>query len=190
MCHCGSTDFARGMCRRHYDQARFSGGMDVQGWSKSEPLDSRLSRRVDDSAGPDACWPWTGATDGQGYGHFRFQGRFLKAHRVSYSLAVGEIEDGYEIDHQCRNKRCCNPSHLRLATHKQNLENLSGALSNNRTGVRGVSFQRGKYVARVRHNGVSHYVGTFSTLEMASDAVVSKRNELFTHNDSDRILPS
>lgn len=37
----------------------------------------------------------------------------LFAHRVSYEHFIGQIPDGLEIDHLCRNRACCNPLHLR-----------------------------------------------------------------------------
>lgn len=34
-------------------------------------------------------------------------------HRTVYRLHFGEIPDGYEIDHICNIRACCNPEHLR-----------------------------------------------------------------------------
>ncbi len=34
------------------------------------------------------------------------------AYRRTYRMFVGEIADGYEIDHLCRVPRCVNPRHL------------------------------------------------------------------------------
>lgn len=183
---CDRPHFARTWCRPHYDSKRHSGEVQVVKWSKSDPV-GRFMAKVDRSGGPESCWNWLGFKHERGYGNLRFEGRKWFAHRLSWFLVNGDIPPGYEIDHTCFNGSCCNPAHLRLATHKQNLENLSGALSNNLVGVRGVSRVRGgKYVARVRHHGVLHHLGTFNTAEEAQVAVVAKRNELFTHNDMDR----
>lgn len=183
---CARPRFARTWCRSHYDSKRHSGEVQVAKWSKSDPV-ARFLAKVDRSNGPDSCWNWLGSKHERGYGSVKFKGRKWLAHRLSWFLANGEIADGYEVDHKCFNGSCVNPAHLRLATHKQNLENLSGALSNNSTGVRGVSrVKNGKYVARTRHHGVLHHLGTFSSLIEAEAAVIAKRNELFTHNDMDR----
>lgn len=182
---CARPRYARTWCRPHYDSKRHSGEVQVANWSKSEPV-GRFMAKVDRSGGSDSCWRWLGSKHERGYGSVRFEGRKWFAHRLSWVLVNGDIPSGHEIDHICFNGSCVNPAHLRLATHKQNLEHLPGALSNNVIGVRGVSLRGGKYVARVRHHGVLHHLGTFSNLEQAEAAVVAKRNELFTHNDMDR----
>lgn len=135
------------------------------------------------------CWVWTGNLTAKGYAHIRYQGRHVMAHRLSYEISVRPIPDGKFIDHMCHNRACVRPEHLRPVTAKQNNENHSGAYSNNRAGVRGVR-QRpktGKWEARVNHNRVQYYLGVFDTVEEANAAVTAKRNELFTHNDMDRI---
>lgn len=35
-------------------------------------------------------------------------------HRHKWVLVNGEIPDGYEIDHKCKNRACCNVEHLQL----------------------------------------------------------------------------
>ena len=34
-------------------------------------------------------------------------------HRKVWEETYGPIPEGYEIDHKCRNRACCNPEHLR-----------------------------------------------------------------------------
>lgn len=133
------------------------------------------------------CWLWIGSRDVNGYGRIK-AGRPSPslAHRVAYELSVGEILDGMEIDHRCHNRSCVNPSHLRLATSKQNKENLLGARANSKSGVRGVSWHEGARKWRVY---VGHkYVGLFESLDEAREVARLKRIELFTHNDEDRVL--
>jgi hypothetical protein len=44
------------------------------------------------------------------------------AHRVAYTLSVGEIPEGLEVGHECDNRGCVRPSHLVACTHRQNFE--------------------------------------------------------------------
>ena len=34
-------------------------------------------------------------------------------HRVIYELVNGPVPEGYEVDHMCNVRACCNPHHLR-----------------------------------------------------------------------------
>ena len=95
-------------------------------------------------------------------------------------LTHGDIPSGMHVDHSCFNRECVRPEHLRLATHKQNLEYRRGAQSTSRTGIRGVSKRGNRWHAKVTHYGVTHHVGTFATAEEADAAVRAKRAELFT----------
>ncbi len=57
------------------------------------------------------CWHWTGATN-KGYGVIgrgvRGSG-LIQAHRAVWMLLVGEIPEGWQLDHWCRNHGCVNP---------------------------------------------------------------------------------
>lgn len=66
------------------------------------------------------CWAWTGALNSRGYGCVGVNGKSQLTHRVAYSLLVGPIGVGLEVDHLCRNKRCCNPGHLEAVTRLEN----------------------------------------------------------------------
>lgn len=68
------------------------------------------------------CWEFIGSRVGLGYGRIGWNGRLWLAHRVTYTLLVGPIPDGLEIDHLCKNKPCCNPDHLEAVTRSENVK--------------------------------------------------------------------
>lgn len=72
---------------------------------------------VDESTG---CHFWPGATDMRGYGKMSRNGRTVSAHRWYWIQAKGPIPEGLQLDHLCRNRRCCNPEHLELVTNREN----------------------------------------------------------------------
>lgn len=68
------------------------------------------------------CWSWTGCLNSKGYGCAQHEGKVQLTHRISYEVHNGPIPTGLQIDHLCRNKRCCNPTHLEAVTGKVNCE--------------------------------------------------------------------
>ena len=80
------------------------------------------------------CFLWTRSLT-VGYGRLRIHpyGRFL-AHRLAYAIAHGrDIPVGLELDHLCRERRCCNASHLEAVTTRINgLRGVSQAAKNAR----------------------------------------------------------
>lgn len=183
LAECQGVKDRRGFCNAHYIKWRRYGD------PLASPLtpEARFMKKVQVQEG--GCWNWTGAQytpRAGGYAQFTVNNSKLKAHIWSYRHFVGPIPSGLQLDHECRNRICVNPRHLRPVTNKQNQENRS-ANRNNPTGVRGVrQLQSGRWNTRVRHNGVEHTAGTFDTLEDAETAVTDLRNRLFTHNSEDR----
>jgi formylmethanofuran dehydrogenase subunit E len=67
------------------------------------------------------CWNWTGTLSAGKYGSIYYEGRMQKAHRVMWRVRRGEILEGMDLDHLCRNTRCVNPAHLEPVTRSENL---------------------------------------------------------------------
>lgn len=64
---------------------------------------------------PTGCWSWTDRKDPKGYGRFSrvwVDATTAFVHRLAYMAIIGPIPDDLPLDHLCRNRACCNPSHL------------------------------------------------------------------------------
>lgn len=76
----------------------------------------------------DSCWLWTGGLNRSGYGKFSMislNKKIMTAHRASYVLFIGQIDDGKLICHACDNKLCVNWKHLWQGSHKENMRDMS-----------------------------------------------------------------
>lgn len=202
--YCERKHYAKGWCLMHYTRWKRHGDPYVKANAPAQTVDDPSQQvtignwsfrldlfwaKVNKSGG---CWEWTASRSHNGYGEFRVrrngESALTRSHRVAYTLAHGPIPDGMQIDHTCHNRACVNPAHLRLATARQNHENLSGPIGNNTSGVRGVfRAARGRpWRAAVGHDGGQIHLGKFDTRDEAEAAAIAKRNEIYTHNDLDR----
>lgn len=68
------------------------------------------------------CWEWLASKSSRGYGWFYINRRGYQAHRISYLLFYGYIDNNLVIDHLCRNHSCVNPKHLEAVTQKENTQ--------------------------------------------------------------------
>lgn len=91
-----------------------------------------------------SCWYWARAVTNTGYGHVWDGTAVRKAHRVVYEALVGDVPDGLELDHLCRNRICVNPDHLEPVTHLENVRRGNARLNG--------SHQRAKTQCPQGHN--------------------------------------
>jgi hypothetical protein len=83
--------------------------------------ETRFWSKVDQSAGPDACWPWMRATN-DGYGVVTIRYKQYSAHRIAWELTNRPMTPDEEACHSCDNPPCCNPGHIWPGTTTQNAE--------------------------------------------------------------------
>jgi len=81
-------------------------------WSRLKPADER------------GCREWVGRTYMR-YGLIDLEGRPQMAHRVAYRLSTGRNPGKLSVCHTCDNPPCCEPTHLWLGTHKENMLDMS-----------------------------------------------------------------
>lgn len=89
-----------------------------------------------DCRGPDDCWPWkSAAVSSYGYGVLNIKNKVHSSHRLAWELTHGPIENGLHVLHRCDNAPCCNPAHLFLGTHQDNMADMNAKGRNGTAGT-------------------------------------------------------
>ena len=131
-------------------------------------------RRTNPNQGADLV---AGCPSGNGYTMIGIKDKKYLAHRIAMLLAYGFCDGRLEIDHINHIRDDNRLVNLRFVTRSDNSRNLSRK-SNNTTGMTGVIYHKvnRKYVAQIRVDGANIYLGSFVTLEEATE--VRKAAEL------------
>lgn len=100
----------------HPEHTRATGHPDLCFWPRVDK-----SERADGSG----CWLWQGSTDKFGYGRVQVDGQHGLAHRLSYRVAFGKLDEAKEVLQICGNRRCVRPEHLCLGASRRRGRRLS-----------------------------------------------------------------
>jgi len=72
----------------------------------------------------DQCWNWNASVDTNGRGRIAYNSKLVGSHRVAYTFMCGKIPEGMFVCHTCDNPLCCNPNHLFIGTHDDNMQDM------------------------------------------------------------------
>jgi hypothetical protein len=101
----------------------------------------RFHNYVDSSRGPDACWPYLRYINKFGYGIYSKPvepsnpkiSKAMMAHRAAFIISGQRpTQEQPMVLHNCHNRSCCNPAHLHLGTHSDNMREMYAAGRGNR----------------------------------------------------------
>lgn len=93
--------------RQHADTERQA----LRFWSKVDRRDAN------------ECWLWKAGVGRSGYGLFWDGEKVRTASRMAYLFAKGD-PGKLQVHHTCDNPLCCNPDHLWLGSHKENMRDM------------------------------------------------------------------
>lgn len=70
--------------------------------------------------------PTSHKLNADGYFRKRTNGVLEMYHRTVWKEQHGDIPEGYEVDHKCRNRACCNAEHLQLLEGSEHTVKTNG----------------------------------------------------------------
>lgn len=85
------------------------------------------------------------------------------------------------VDHINHNTLDNTKKNLRIVTHAQNMQNLSGAQKNSKSGILGVSWDkcRNKWRVQMHVNGKKTHIGLFEDIKEAEKVAIESRKKAF-----------
>jgi len=108
-----------------------------------------------------------GSADSSGYLQVKLNKKSVLVHRIIWMIF--NDTSPVQIDHINRNRKDNRIENLRPATNMTNQHN-AGIRKDNSSGVIGVNYRNGKYIARISYNNQRINLGSFMSIEEAAIA--------------------
>lgn len=184
--NCSASHLAKGYCNKHYRRIRkgqnpYSSSVRdyrpsiIEGSVAMLPLGMNALNGyaiIDKQLAWLDKYNWN--LDAWGYPRALVGGKRVKLHHI----VVGKPPHDLEVDHQDRNKKNNRRSNLRFVTSQQNSVNKVKQERSN-SDYKGV-FQNGSgWFARIRKDGIYHYLGQYRTQQEAAKVYNQKAKELY-----------
>lgn len=108
----------------------------LSAFQKTYPMFKNLLKAIDrgyvsKSGAISKCWEWQGVAFANGYGRLSSpietkHEKFHRTHRFVLYLKIGKkrIPKGMKCLHKCDNPICCNPKHIYMGDHAQNMRDM------------------------------------------------------------------
>lgn len=125
-----------------------------------------------------------GSVYDNGYRYIRVDNCKYFAHRLAWFYTHGTWPQN-QLDHRNGNRDDNRIANLREATHPQNQQNRSSAISRS-AGLLGTRLKKGRWEAAITSDGVRHYLGRFSTTAEAHAAYLKAKSRLHVFQPSTR----
>lgn len=130
-CHCGcgqKTEIAK-VSNAHfgwvkgepYQYIRHHSSRKRNQYNQAQIFWSKVAITADDNQ----CWLWLGGLNEDYYGLITWNNKVMIASRVAWMYPDYVIPDGMFVCHSCDNPRCCNPKHLFIGTHQDNMTDMA-----------------------------------------------------------------
>lgn len=118
-----------------------------------------------------------GKDTSSGYRSIRIKHKSYSAHRLAWFYVHGSMPAEF-IDHINGVRYDNRIENLREANNSLNRQNLRKASKNNLSGFLGVRVRKNRFDAKIKVNGVMHYLGFFKTAELAHEAYLNAKRKL------------
>lgn len=112
---------------------------------------------------------------GDAYAQKRISGKLVYLHRA----ILGVVGRDVVVDHKNHDRLDCRRSNLRTCSRSQNMMNRRGKSSHSKSGIRGVFWHDGRWVANLGIDGKRLRLGRFKSKAAAARCVKSGRRKHF-----------